>query len=175
MLSAVTKDDYMLVQDPCYAILTCQACSSWFVAARPKYGREWSAVYPIHHKPVTKEIPEPIKGEFEEANLCFAVEAYIACLLVCRTVLIALQREQGVTSLKELKDKGTISNLLYGQADQVRLWANMIGHEDVPEAITKEDSEQLLTYLEALLNAIYVEPKRLIEMAQKHKQLKKKQ
>ena len=56
-----------------------------------------------------------------------------------------------------------------------RGWANMIGHEDVPKAITKEDSEQLLTYLEALLNAVYVEPKRLSGLTQRREQLKKKQ
>jgi len=173
-LRAVTDEDYMRVEDTCYAVLTCQACDRWFVAAKPKYSHEWSAVYPIWHEAAAKEIPEPIKGEFEEAHLCFAVGAYRGCLLVCKTVLIALQREQGVVSLKELKDKGTISNLLYGQADQVRLWANMVGHEDIPQAISKEDCEQLLAYIEALLNAVYAEPKRLAELTQKREQLKKK-
>jgi hypothetical protein len=135
---------------------------------------EWSAAYPISQAPVPEEIPEPIKSEFEEAHLCFTVGAYRGCLLVCRTALIALQRERGVSNLKELKDKGAISPMLYGQADQVRLWANMIGHEDMPEAITKEDAEQLLTYLAAILNAIYIEPKRLAALAQKREQIEKK-
>jgi len=172
MLRAVTDEDYMIVKDTCYAILACQACGKWFVAEKERHGRQWSAVYPIQHKPAAKEIPEPIKGEFEEAYLCFAIGAYRGCLLVCRTALIALQREQGVTSLKELRDKGAISDLLYGQADQVRLWGNMVGHEDIPEAITRDDCEQLLAYLGALLDAVYVEPKRLAELAQKREQLK---
>lgn len=176
-LEAVTREQYinMSTEDTCYAILVCNACDSFFVAKKEAYGEEWSAVYPIPHKPVAKEIPEPINGEFEEAHLCFALGAYRGCLLVCRTALIAMQREQRVSNLKELKDKGAISEGLYKQADEVRLWANMIGHEDVPEAVTKEDSEQLLTYLEALLNAVYVEPKRLAKLAQKREQSKKKQ
>ena len=89
--------------------------------------------------------------------------------------MIALQREQNVSSLNELKENGIISARLYNQSNEIRLWANMVGHEDVLEAVTKEDSEQLLTYLEALLNAVYVEPKRLAELAQKREQLKKKQ
>ena len=160
-----------------YAILVCQSCSEYFLAKREKYSGEladnWSAVYPIPHKPVAEEIPEPIKSEFEEAYLCFAIGAHMGCLLVCRTALIAMQREQGVSSLKELKENGAISNVLYGQADQVRLWGNMIGHEDVPEAITKEDCEQLLTYLGALLDAVYIQPIRLATLAQKLDQLKK--
>lgn len=159
-----------------YAILECQACGKRFVVESGEYTEEgeWQVVYPIAHRPVAEEMPEPIKSEFEEACLCFAVGAYRGCLLVCRTVLIALQREQAVSSLKELQDKGTISAQLYRQADQVRLWANVIGHEDVlPEAITKEDSEQILAYLEALLDAVYVQPKRLSDLTQKLGQLRK--
>ena len=156
-----------------YAILNCEACSVRFVAEKKEYSDEWIAVYPIRHKTAAEEIPEPIKGEFEEANLCFAIEAYRASLLVCRTALIAMQREQAVSNLKQLKEKGTISNVLYRQADQVRLWGNMVGHEDIPDAITKEDCEQLLTYLEALLDAVYVQPIRLSALTQKLGQLKK--
>lgn len=159
-----------------YAILECQACGKHLVVEKGEYAQEgeWQVVYPISHAPVAEEIPEPIKGEFEEASLCFAVGAYRGCLLVCRTVLIALQREQGVSNLKELKDKGTISGTLYEQSNQVRLWGNMVGHEDVlPEAITKEDSEQLLTYLGTLLDAVYIQPTRLAALTQKLEQLKK--
>lgn len=175
-ISAITTYNY---EEDTFAILVCQACKEYFLARREKYchpdSDKWSAVYPILHKPVAKEIPEPIKSEFEEANLCFAIGAYIACLLVCRTVLISLQREQGVSNLKELMERGIISTMLYGQADQVRLWANTISHEDiVPDSVTKENSEQLLTYMESVLNAVYVEPKRLSSLTQKRQQLKKK-
>ena len=83
-----------------YGVLVCEACGERFVAKKHKYDDiNWIAVYPIQHKTVDEEIPEPIKSEFAEANLCFAIEAYIGCLLVCKTVLIALQREQGVSNL----------------------------------------------------------------------------
>jgi len=172
-LRAMIDDDYMTPRDTQYAILTCEACGGWFVAKKHRY-EEWFAVYPILHKTVAEEIPEPVKSELEEANLCFAVEAYRGCLLVCRTALIDMQREQGVPNLKELSNKGIISNMLYGQADQVRLWANMIGHEELPETISKDDTEQLLTYLEMLLDTIYVQPKRLSALTGKLEQLKKK-
>lgn len=174
-LEAMTDESYMGMtsKDTCYAILTCAACGAWFVAKKQPHEEEWLAVYPIPHKPVAEEIPEPIKSEFEEAYLCFAVEAYRGCLLVCRTALIDIQREQDVSNLKELRDKGIISNTLYVQADQVRLWANMIGHEEVPETISKEDAEQLLAYLGMLLDTVYVQPKQLSDLSQKREQLKK--
>ncbi len=154
-----------------YGIFECQACSERFVAKKEEY-TDWVVAYPLPHKPVAEEIPEPIRSQFYEAQTCFAVDAYFGCLLVCRTALIAAQRNTGVTSLKELKEKGLISNILYEQADEVRLWANMVGHEDIPDKIVKDDCEQLLAYMEALLHAIYVEPKRLADLSQKRKQLK---
>ena len=170
-LNAVTAEE---PRQDTYAILICQACEKRFVAQKEKYRDEWSAAYPILHKPVSEDIPEPIKSELEEAYLCFAVGAHRGCLLVCRTALIDMQREQGVSSLQELKDKGIISNLLYGQADQVRLWANMVGHEVVlPEAVTKEDTEHLLAYLGTLLDTVYVQPKQLSALSQKREELKK--
>lgn len=170
MLPAKTDDTPM--QDT-YAIIECQACWKRFVAEKKK--EEWSAVYPIPHKLTSEDIPEPIRSEFEEAHLCFAVRAYRGCLLMCQTALEASWREQRVSGLQELKDEGIISPQLYHQAKEVRLWGNVVKHEQpMPEAVTKEDAEQLLTYLEAILNAIYIEPKRLAALAQKREQLKKK-
>jgi len=173
-VSAITDDT-----SPHYVshgVFTCQACGERFVAKKHNWeDREWIPVYPFPHKSVAEEIPEPIKSEFEEANLCFAVGAYIACLLMCRTVVIALQRQQNVSNLKELMGKGTISKTLYEKADEVRLWGNIVGHEDImPDSVIREDSEQLLTYLESVLNAVYVEPARFEALKLKRKQVEKR-
>jgi len=170
MVPAITDDEYP--QHVSHGIFICQACGQRFVAKKHRYDDSWIAVYPIPHKPVAEEIPEPVRNEFQQARLCFVVEAYIGCLLVCRTALIAVQRDKGVTNLKELKDKGFISDFLYKQADEVRLWANIVGHEDTPGVVVKDDCDQLLAYIETLLNAIYVEPKRLSSLTQKREQIK---
>jgi hypothetical protein len=168
---AVTREDGAI---PAYGIIVCQACGRHFVAESDDNG-EWMAVYPIRHKPAAKELPEPVKSELGEANLCFAIGANVGCILLCRVALIALQRQQGVSSLKELKEKGAISELLYRQADEVRLWANVLGHDDIdPAIIEKEDVEELITYLEALMDAVYSQPARLGLLTEKRKQLKQK-
>ncbi len=173
-LHAVTDPRYLGTADAYYAIVSCQACEKWFVASRSPYVEEWSSVHPIPHKTASEDIPEPIKSEFEEASLCFAVQAYRACLLVCRAALIDMQRDRGVSNLEELWDKGTISETLYRQAHQVRLWGNLVAHEPVlPDAITKEDCEQVLAYLESLLDAVYVQPKKLARITGKLGQIKK--
>lgn len=158
-----------------YAILTCAACGEPFVARKEeKYKGEWLAVYPIQHRPVAEEIPEPIKSEFREAHLCFAIEAHRACLAMCGIILEALWREQEASGLKDLKDKGIISLQLYERANEIRLWGNVAKHEPIPDVVTREDSEQLLTYLEMLLDTVYVEPKRLASLIQKREQIEKK-
>lgn len=163
--------------DKAYAILYCEGCDEFFVAQKELYSskdrREWIAVYPIQHKVVPDEIPEPIKSEVKEANLCFAIEAFKACILMCQTALEHVWHEQGVSGLKELKDNGIISPQLYKRANEIRLWGNMAKHEMMADPVIKEDAEQLVSYLEILLNEVYVEPKRLDSLAEKRKELEK--
>lgn len=107
-----------------------------------------------------------IKGVDAEANM--------ACLMMCRTTLIALQRERKVSSLKELRDNGTIGGLLYCQSEQVSLWANLLGHEEVlPQSVSLSDAEQLLAYVEMLLDTVYFQPARLAGLEKKRSDLKR--
>lgn len=157
-----------------YGIFQCQDCGRRFVAKYQEYeDRDWVVAYPIPHKVVAQEIPEPIKSEFEEASLCFAVGAYRACVSMCGTALEALWRDQQVSGLDELKGKGVISVTLYKRANEVRLWGNVAKHELIPDVVERDDAEQLLGYLEILLNEVYVEPKRLEGLAKKREQLEK--
>jgi len=166
---AITRDVH---GQPTYGIMTCQSCNKWFVAEKVR--REWSTVYPIQHKPVAEEIPEAIRSEFDEANLCFAIGAYRACISMCMTALEATWQDKKVSSLKELRDNGTISENLFRRADQVRRWANVVKHQLVHEVVTREEAEQLLSYLEQILDSVYVEEKRLSDLTQKLGQVKKR-
>lgn len=169
---AIKDADY-----PCdisYGIFQCQACNERFVAKKHRYDdREWIAVYPIPHKPVPEEIPQPIKSEFEEANLCFAVGAYKACASICQIALEALWRDKEVSGLKELSDKGIIASQVYERANEIRQWGNVAKHEPIADAVSKEDAEQLVAYLDKILNEVYVEPKRFDALRQKRKQIEK--
>jgi len=134
------------------------------------YG-DWVTVWPLVTKKVSEDIPEPIRSAFNEALLCLAVKAYGGSLMMCRTAVIRLQRHQGVSSLSQLRDKGMISEMLYQQADEVRLWANVIGHEDFDSAaVTPELCEELVAYVESLLDAVYVQPARLARHREQRKQ-----
>lgn len=157
---------------PPYAIMICQSCEECFVAQEIEGG--WVAVYPIRHKPVAQEIPKPIHSEFEEANLCFAIGAYKACISMCMRALESLWQQQNASGLNELNERGIISSRLFDQATEIRLWAGMTKHKLLPETVTREETEELLTYLEEILHDVYVRPARLGALANKREQVKKR-
>lgn len=156
---------------PIYAIIVCQSCKKRFVAQET--ADWWSAVYPIRHKPVAREIPDPIYSDFGEANLCFATGAHKACIAMCMTALEALWQKQNASGLNDLRDKGIISPRLFDQATEIRLWAGIVKHELIHETVTKEEVEELLTYLEEILHDVYVRPAHSAALAKKRKQVKK--
>lgn len=172
IVHAITDDDSPHYVS--YGVFTCQACHKRFVAKKHISDPEWVPVYPIPRKSIADEIPQPIKGEFEEASLCFAVDAYKACAAMCQRTLESLCQNKQVARLNELLSNGIISETLFKRATEIRLWANITKHEPIHESVSKEDAEQLLTYLEVILNHVYVEPKRLDSLIQKRKQLEKK-
>lgn len=171
-ISAITPHGYRDT-DEAYAILVCQGCTNYFIAKKEKYADDWQAVYPIQHKPVAKEIPEPIRSEFEEANLCFTIGAYKACLAICMVALESLWQQQDASGLNDLKTKEVISSRLFSRATEIRLWAGLVKHEFIHEIVTREETEELLTYLDEILHDVYVQPAHLAALAQKREQIKK--
>jgi hypothetical protein len=162
------------IGDTNYAILDCHACGGRFMAKMHRYQDDnWVPVYPIPQSKVADEIPEPVKDEFKEANLCFAVGAYRASVATCEIALEALWRLQKCKGLNDLKDRGIISESLFNRATEVRLWANIAKHETLPDAINPEDAEEILRYLGAILESIYVEQARLDALKQKREAIDK--
>ena len=163
---------------PHVAVIQCQGqgCEKFFVAIKEYwiYGG-WRTAWPLVSRAVSDDIPGPIKSAFRDAVMCLGIGSFGGCLMMCRTVLIRLQRQQGVGSLQELSAQGRISQQMYEQADEVRLWSNMVGHEDFDQgALTNDTCEELVDYIESLLNALYVQPARLARHRELRKQAKSK-
>lgn len=157
-----------------YAVLCCQECESLFVVKDLLNGDGWRVVYPISHKIASDEIPPPIKEEFEEANLCFAIGAYRACAAMCQRTLESLCQNKEVSGLNQLRDDGIISHRLFDRATEIRLWAGIVKHKPIAESVSKDDAEELLTYLEDILNHVYVEPAHYKARKQKREGMTKK-
>jgi hypothetical protein len=70
-------------------------------------------------------------------------------------------------------DQHIITPALYGCADQLRLWADVVGHDDIaPDAVAEEDAEVIIEYLKTVLEAVYTHPATAARLAAKTKELK---
>jgi hypothetical protein len=141
-----------------YSVVRCEECNREFVVENVPPNVTW----PNRKVEISTDVPEPIRSAVKNAKQAHAVGAELAALLAARTALTRLQREQSSASLKELFESGKITRILYGQADELRLWANMVGHEDVePDQPSGEDVEHLLGYLDLIIEAVYLQPAKL--------------
>ena len=88
--------------------------------------------------------------------------------------LESLWQQQNASGLNDLKAKEVISSRLFDRATEIRLWAGLVKHELIHEIVTREETEELLTYLEEILHDVYVQPARLAALAEKREQVKKR-
>jgi hypothetical protein len=161
-------------RSPHCAIVECPSCHAFFLATKDHgfYG-EWQTTWPVRIRHTSQDVPDPVRSALEEALLCLAVRALGGCLMMCRTTLVRLQRDKKAANLAQLRDAGLISTMLHDQANEVRLWANVVGHEDFdPAAVTTDLCEELVAYVESLVDAVYVRPARLAKHRQKRAEAK---
>lgn len=148
--------------DACYGIALCQLCQHHLVIEKPAGGdgNNWRVVYPIAQKSVPTDVPPTVRANFSEAYLCLAVQANRACVAMCQATLESTWRDRNVSGLNELKEAGVISPRMFAEADEVRLWSNIVKHESV-EDVDLDDVRQLVGYVESLLDHVYVQPTKL--------------
>jgi len=82
-----------------------------------------------------------------------------------------LWQNKKVSGLNQLRDDGIISQRLFDRATEIRLWGDIVKHEPIAESVSKDDAEELLTYLEDILNHVYVEQARYEAFKQKRKRI----
>ena len=156
-----------------YGICACATCNKRFVVKQKQYeDHEWVPIYPISLRPIDGAIPQPMQSQFVEANLCFAVGAFQGCLAMCQVTAESLWRNKEAKGLADLLTKGIISQTLFDQSNEIRLWGNLIKHE-LEGNVSPEDAEQLLVYLDSLLDHVYVQPAKLSALKSKRKSIEK--
>ena len=113
--------------------------------------------------PTDERIPEHIRNDLIEAKICFSVNAFRGCAVLARRALQSACLDRGaskdklVNQVEEVASKGIITNDLKEWANVVRWVANDAAHPD-KQAVTKEDSEDVLKLAEQFLYVIYVAP-----------------
>ena len=136
------------------AVVECGGCSGHFVVT---HGYSPKVIWPVAGTNVSEDISKRVGEAYKDARLALAAGSKIGALMAGRTTVTRLQRDKDVSSLKELVEQGVLTPALYGGADQLRLWAGIIGHEDISiDDFTQQEVEDVLNYLGVVLEAVYV-------------------
>ncbi len=151
------------------SIVECQACYRVMVVEAGQV--RW----PLEAPPAPEGVPDKIREAYEDARLALAAGAELGALMAARIVLIRLLRDKGVKGLKELLENQTITRPAYGGVDQLRLWANVAGHEDTDVGEFGEgEVTDILDYLGTVLESVYTHPSKVEALVRRTNEIKEK-
>jgi len=154
------------------------------------YEDQWSDVIRIYPKPLrtftSYRIPRVVQDSISEADKSLQVNANIAaCVMlgraleaVCRDVLAEPKPEKPSASspsrrpimlgegIRTLKEKGVIDERLFDWSQELHAFRNLAAHpEDV--SISREDAEDLQSFVYAIIEYIYDLTDRYIEFKER--------
>ena len=115
---------------------------------------------PSKFGPVIEGLPQQVSEAYDEAKNCASVNAYTACELICRKILMYVAVEKGaqqgdtfVNYLGYLEGHGYITPPMKGWANLIRQHGNQSTHELISP--NKDRAESTLTFTAELLRLIY--------------------
>ena len=125
---------------------------------------EWSSLerlWPQQESYVDSDIPEIARNSLIEARICYKAKAFNASVVmsgrtlegVCKHHLAKSKNFAG--DLKELKERGIIDDRLFQWGDELRKHRN-IGAHATDEKISREDAKDLLDFVNAICEYVFV-------------------
>lgn len=156
--------------DDLFVLRSCPKCKSPFLH-RYKYYNHWEVgsflrdteqLYPIDKEAVISlgTIPTKVKGAFEKAKKCHSTRMYEPAVIMARKCLEAVCGDLGASG-RNLADRidwllknEKIDKKLHNWATQLRLVGNDAAH-DLEMTISRKDSEDSLSFLNAMLLYIF--------------------
>ena len=113
-----------------------------------------------------EHLPREVEKLYREARNCVSADSFTAAVLVCRKILLHLSFDKGgpqnqtfAECVGYLASKGYIPPDGKTWVDSIRQKGNEANHEI--KLMSREDSEELISFLEMLLKFIYEFPKRM--------------
>jgi len=118
-------------------------------------------LWPFPQVYLSNLIPNNIRESIEEAERCLRGGAYTACVAMSGRALEGVCRHHKTKSkylgggLKELKSKGIIDSRLYEWGQELQKHRNIAAHA-TDEIITKVDAEDLMEFVKAICEYVFV-------------------
>jgi Domain of unknown function (DUF4145) len=132
--------------------------------------------YPQADRQFPHSVPQGIRHEFAEAQRCMQGKNYTAGAMMARRVIEMITKDQDhrnrnlIGALKSMRDVGVIDARLYDWADAVRQVGNEGAHSTAP--VSREDAEEVLLFVEALVDYLYVFRKRYAQFQARRQALR---
>lgn len=129
----------------------------------------WRGIHwwPSADAQVSSDVPAEIADVFREAARALHADCPRASAVMARRILEAITVDKGEATgvladrLKNLAAKGVLVQTLADWAKEVRLVGNVGAHFDPIKNVSKDDAEQLLTFVRELLKYLYELPAEL--------------
>ncbi|MDD5529162.1 MAG: DUF4145 domain-containing protein [bacterium] len=167
-------------------LLECPVCKNALVSGQTLYEvatdkSEWgkpTRLWPSPEKHISGNIPVLVRNSLEEAEKCYSCGAYDACAVMCGRALESICSVQGIKNkilaggLKELLDKQVIDKRIYEWGQELRTHRN-IGAHATDEHISKEDAKDLLDFVNAICDYIFVLTNKFKKFMERKEKLKK--
>ncbi|WP_323099393.1 DUF4145 domain-containing protein [Intrasporangium sp. YIM S08009] len=118
-------------------------------------------VHPPTDRVLPMPVPEAIRNDYDEARRCMRARCYTAAAIMARRCVQSICVLHGyptrtlVQGLKKMLDDKKIDPRLYDWADAVREVGNEGAH-DTEKQVSREDAEEVLLFVEALCDYLYV-------------------
>ncbi|MGA8248757.1 MAG: DUF4145 domain-containing protein [Nocardioides sp.] len=125
---------------------------------------------------VFPEVPEHIGSTADEAHKCLSIGAHRGAIALARAVVEATAKHHKIIKglldkkIDEMATKGIISEAMKDAAHEIRFAGNEVAHADLAEEpITKEDAEEVLQLMDAILTRVYQEPAQVARVQERRK------
>lgn len=165
-----------------YTLSVCENCESVFLQEQEFYEipGDVSALqgerilFPNEEKQIDKDIPNIVKKAYRNAVKSYTYGLYEPCVIMCRKCLEAICFELGEKKgslnqrLLNLTKKNAIDTKLVDWANGLRLIGNEAVH-DLDIEISKEDANDSIHFIEALLMYIFSLNRRFEEFQRRRK------
>lgn len=145
----------------------CNSCQETVLVNEQKDGAgnfKISRIYPQPlPKPVDERVPFFIKGDLEEAIMCFSVSAYRGTASLCRRILQLICLDKGakkdrlLVQIEELGKGGIITKDMVDWTTSVRWVGNDASHPEKND-VERKDAEDVLNLVEQIIHVLYITP-----------------
>lgn len=134
-------------------------------------GIESAVVYPKWvHGQAFVDVPQIISNAASEAHKTRSIDANSSAVLMARTVVEAVAKDQGITTgslfdkIDAMGGKGLITPFTVKTAHVIRVFGNDMAHGDLGTPVDEADADGVLGFMDEILNEVYQAPARLAEL-----------